>query len=103
MPDDSEKNEGKSAKVHGKTEFEKETWNILHFEYDFGQYLLEKLTKYGEGKPYYKAAVDAFTVQGQYLNKQLTMPFLGQQVEEYGEENKYDFVNDLANHIIPFN
>ena len=89
-------------KIYGSMELDKETGDVLYFEYNFGQYLLASLMKSGEGVPSYKAEVKDFTVEGRILGKELEDLTLEREFVEYTDEDKFEFINAFSEHIIPF-
>ena len=88
--------------IYGTMEIERNTGNVLHFEYDFGQYLLASLMREGEGKAYYKADVREFIIEGQVLNTTLEDLPVNQKFREFGEEDKAEFIREFSRRIIPF-
>ena len=102
VADITEKDSDHLPKIYGSMELEKETGNVLHFEYNFGQYLLDALMKAGEDKPYYKVDVKDFTVDGRFLNTGLEDLTLDRSFVEYTDENKADFIVAFLKHMIPF-
>ena len=102
VADITEKDSDHLPKIYGSMELEKETGNVLHFEYNFGQYLLDALMKAGEDKPNYKADVKDFTVEGRILNTELEDLTLDRSFVEYTDENKADFIVAFLKHMIPF-
>ena len=100
---DLEKDFSYLPKIYGKMKIEKETGNVLHFEYDLSNYLLAIFMKSGEDKPYYKANVEEFIIEGKVLNTTLEDLTIDKKFTEYYEENKLEFLKQFQEHVIPNN
>ena len=100
---DIKKNFDYLPKIYGTMEIEKETGNVIHFEYNLSNYLLAIFMKSGENKPYYKANVDEFIIEGKILNTTLEDLTIDKEFKEYNEDNKQEFLKQFQEYVIPNN
>lgn len=93
---------GEMPALRGFLEIEKESGDILHFEYDLGELLLAILRKMNADRPGFQATVSEFLLEGQVLNSALEDKTLDKTFTEYNEENKAEFIYRFASQVIPF-
>ncbi|MBQ7173738.1 MAG: hypothetical protein IJR88_06455 [Clostridia bacterium] len=93
---------GELPAITGSMEIERESGDVLHFEYDLGQLLLSLLMKMNTGRPYFKATVGEFILEGRVLNSTMEDKLPDGEFTEYDEASKAEFIYEFSKHIIPF-
>ena len=91
----------KIAPIYGSVMLDKNTGDVLHFEYDLSGCLFAMLTESGQDKEYNKVNAGEFVVEGKIFGKPLEDISLDKEFTEYTEDEKYDFINEFSEHFIP--
>ena len=88
--------------ISGTVTLDENTGDVLYFRYDLTDCLSAMLKESGKDKTSYTASVAAFIAEGKILNKSLEDVALDREFTEYTEENKYVFLQQFSEHVIPF-
>ena len=88
--------------ISGTVTLDELTGDVLYFRYDLTDCLSAMLKESGKDKTSYAASVSAFIAEGKILNKPLEDIELDREFTEYTEENKYEFLQQFSERVIPF-